>query len=172
MRTPLLAALLSTSVAWTPLSSATAQQVTERQTALESLADSQWVRLKVSRVAGRYEGRLLQRSPDHLVLSTEPEPVRVAGQVLPAKPEPLRVAATTIDTLWVKRGSAGRGAGIGALVGLVGGGIAGAVACADCQDTPPSASLVGGAAIGAALGALVGAGIGAISKHWVRLYPK
>ena len=158
MRTPLLAALLSAPIAWTPLSGATAQQVTDRQTAFESLADSQWVRLKVSHVAGRYEGRLLQRGPDHLVVS--------------AKPEPVRVAATTIDTLWVKRGSAGRGAGIGALVGLVGGGIAGAVACADCQDTPPSASLVGGAAIGAALGALVGAGIGAISKHWVRQYPE
>ena len=92
--------------------------------------------------------------------------------VLSAEPEPLRVAATTIDTLWVKRGSAGRGAGIGALMGLVGGGIAGAVACADCQDTPPSALVVGGALIGAAIGALVGAGIGAVSKHWVRQYPK
>jgi hypothetical protein len=172
MRTPFIAALLTASLVWTLFSSATAQQVTERQAAFESLADSQWVRLKVSHVAGRYEGRLLQRGPDHLVLSAEPDPVRVAGQVLPAKPEPVRVAATTFDTLWVKRGSAGRGAGFGALVGLVGGGIAGAVACADCQDTPPSASLVGGAAIGAALGAVVGAGIGAISKHWVRQYPK
>ena len=49
MRTPFVAALLSASIAWTPLSSATAQQVTERQTAFESLADSQWVRLAVSR---------------------------------------------------------------------------------------------------------------------------
>jgi hypothetical protein len=157
MRTPFVAALLSASMAWTPLSSATAQQSTERQTAFESLADSQWVRLAVPD-AGRHEGRLLERSSDHLVLSAEPEP--------------LRVAATTIDTLWVKRGSAGRGAGIGALVGLVGGGIAGAAACADCQDTPPSASVVGGAPIGGAIGALVGAGIGAVSKHWVRQYPK
>ena len=157
MRTPFVAALLSASIAWTPLSSATAQQSTERQTAFESLADSQWVRLAVPD-AGRHEGRLLERSSDHLVLSAEPEP--------------LRVPATTIDTLWVKRGSAGRGAGIGALVGLVGGGIAGAAACADCQDTPPSASVAGGALIGAAIGALAGAGIGAASKHWVRQYPK
>ena len=157
MRTPFVAALLSASIAWTPLSSATAQQSTERQTAFESLADSQWVRLTVPD-AGRHQGRLLERGPDHLVLSAEPEP--------------LRVAATTIDTLWVKRGSAGRGAGIGALVGLVGGGIAGAAACADCQDTPPSALAVGGALGGAAIGALVGAGIGAVSKHWVRQYPK
>jgi hypothetical protein len=172
LRTPVITALLSASAAWVPLGGAAAQQVTDRQTAFESLTDSQWVRLKVAHVAGRYEGRLLERSSDQLVLRAEPEPVRVAGQVLPAKPEPLRVAATTIDTLWVKRGSAGRGAGIGALVGLMGGGIAGAVACADCQDTPPSASLVGGAALGAALGALVGAGIGAASKHWVRQYPQ
>jgi len=172
LRTPVITALLSASFAWMPLGSAAAQQVTDRQTAFESLADSQWVRLKVAHVVGRYEGRLLERSSDQLVLMAEPEPVRAAGQVLPPKPEPLRVAATTIDTLWVQRGSAGRGAGIGALVGLIGGGIAGAVACADCQDTPPSASLVGGAAIGAALGALVGAGIGAVSKHWVRQYPE
>jgi hypothetical protein len=157
MRTPFVAALLSASIAWTPLSSATAQQSTERQTAFGSLADSQWVRLAVPD-AGRHEGRLLERSSEHLVLSAEPEP--------------LRVAATTIDTLWVKRGSAGLGAGIGALVGLVGGGIAGAAACADCQDTPPSASVAGGALIGAAIGALAGAGIGAVSKHWVRQYPK
>ena len=37
MRTPFFAALLSASIAWAPLSSATAQQVTERQTAFESL---------------------------------------------------------------------------------------------------------------------------------------
>jgi hypothetical protein len=172
MRPPFVAALVFEFLAGTLFSNATAQQITERQTAFESLADSQWVRLKVAHVAGRYEGRLLERRSDQLVLMAEPEPVRVAGQILPAKPEPLRVAATTIDTLWVKRGSAGRGAGIGALVGLIGGGIAGAVACADCQDTPPSASLVGGAALGAALGALVGAGIGAVSKRWVRQYPK
>ena len=157
MRTPFVAAMLSASIAWTPHSSATAQQSTERQTAFESLADSQWVRLAVPD-AGRHEGRLLERSSEHLVLSAEPEP--------------LRVAATTIDTLWVKRGSAGLGAGIGALVGLVGGGIAGAAACADCQDTPPSASVAGGTLIGAAIGALAGAGIGAVSKHWVRQYPK
>ena len=157
MRTPFVVALLSASIACTPLSSATAQQSTERQTAFESLADSQWVRLVVPD-AGRHEGRLLQRSPDHLVLSAEPEP--------------LRVAATTIDTLWVRRGSAGRGAGIGTLLGLVGGGIAGGLSCPDCEDTPPSALAVGGALIGAAIGAVAGAGIGAASKHWVRQYPK
>jgi pantothenate kinase len=43
--TPFRAVLLSVSIAWTPLSSATAQQLTERQIAFESLADSQWIRL-------------------------------------------------------------------------------------------------------------------------------
>jgi hypothetical protein len=158
MRTSFIAVLLTASLVWILPSSTAAQQVTERQTAFESLADSEWVRLKVSHVAGRYEGRLLQRSSDHLVLSAEPEP--------------LRVAATSIDTLWVKRGSAGRGAGIGAVVGLVAGAVAGVVACADCSDTPPEAVALGGAVVGAVLGALVGTGIGAVSKHWVRQYPK
>ena len=102
MRTQFIAALLTASVAWMPPSSAAAQQITERQAAFESLADSQWIRLKVPHVAGRYEGRLLQRGPDHLVLSAEPEP--------------LRIAATTIDTLWT-RGNAGMtGAIVGGLV--------------------------------------------------------
>jgi hypothetical protein len=48
MRTLFVAALLWVSMAWTPSSSPlTAQQVTEHQTAFESLADSQWVRLAV-----------------------------------------------------------------------------------------------------------------------------
>src|SRR4051812_16485497 len=74
---PVAPALLLALLAGTLHSSATAQQVTERQTAFESLADSQWIRLKVPDVAGRYEGRLLQRGPDHLVLSADPEPLRV-----------------------------------------------------------------------------------------------
>jgi hypothetical protein len=47
MRTPFFAALLSVSMASTPFSSVTAQPVTGRQTAFESLAESQWVRLRV-----------------------------------------------------------------------------------------------------------------------------
>ena len=100
MCTPFRAVLLSVSIAWTPLCSATAQQITERQTAFESLADSQWIRLAVPDV-GRHEGRLLERSSEHLVLSAEPEP--------------LRVPATTIDTLWT-RGTAVK---TGAIVGAV-----------------------------------------------------
>ena len=74
MRTPFIAALLTASLAWMPPSSATAQQVTERQTAFESLADSQWVRLNVPHVAGRYEGRLLQRGPTTWFFRRNPSP--------------------------------------------------------------------------------------------------
>ena len=44
-----------------------------RQTAIESLHDSQWVRL-TSPAAGRHEGRLLARNPTELILSPAPEP--------------------------------------------------------------------------------------------------
>jgi hypothetical protein len=77
-----------------------------------------------------------------------------------------------MDSLWVARRSAGRGALIGGLVGVAAGAIAGAVACADCQDTPPEAVTVGGAAVGAVIGAAIGAGIGAVTTHWTRQYPK
>ena len=87
MRTPFRAVLLSVSIAWMPLSSSPAQQITERQTAFESLADSQWIRLTVPDV-GRHEGRLLERSSEQVVLSGEPKPVQVP--------------ATTIDTLWTR----------------------------------------------------------------------
>ena len=103
MRTPFIAALLSASIAWTPVSSAAAQQSTERQIAFESLADSEWVRLAVPDV-GRHEGRLLERSSDSVVLSAE------AG--------PLRVPATTIDTLWTRGTAVKTGAIVGALTGL------------------------------------------------------
>ena len=161
MRTPFIAALLTASIAWTPLSSATAQQITERQTAFESLADSQWVRLTVPHVAGRYEGRLLQRGPDHLVLSAEPEP--------------LRIAATTIDTLWT-RGNAGvTGAIVGGLVlGTLGAAAWGRVG-RGVRSTEPDvdkgeAMLIGGG-VGLAGGALLGGLIGLAIPKWHRQYP-
>jgi hypothetical protein len=147
VRMPLLEALLSASVCWTPLRNATAQQLTERQNAFNGLADSQWVRLKVPHVAGRYEGRLFQRGPDHVVLSAEPEP--------------LRVAATTIDTLWT-RGNAGKtGAIVGAMVLGTLGVVLGVAYAADVQDTEhdfqtgDAILLTGG--VGLAGGALLGA---------------
>ena len=157
MRTPLLAALLSAPIAWTPLSGATAQQVTERQTALESLADSQWVRLKVSHVAGRYEGRLLQRGPDHLVLS--------------ADTQPLRVAATTIDTLW-SRGNAGvTGAIVGGLVLGTLGAALGAAYPEESTDATRGEVMPLAIGVGLAGGAVLGGLIGLAIPKWHRRYP-
>jgi hypothetical protein len=159
-RTPFVALLLA-SLAGAFFSSATAQQITERQTVFESLADSQWVRLKVPHVAGRYEGRLLQRGRDHVVLSAEPEP--------------LRIAATTIDTLWT-RGNAGMtGAIVGGLILGTLGVALGAVWAEEVQNTEPDVNageamfLAGG--VGLAGGALLGGLIGLAIPKWHRQYP-
>ena len=159
MRTPLFSALLAASIGGTPLGSTSAQQVTQRQTAFERLADSQWVRLHVPHVAGRLEGRLLQRSPDHLVLAAEPEP--------------LRVAVTTIDTLWT-RGNAGKtGAIVGAVIlGTVGAilGLAAGEQSTDNDVQTGEAMLLGGA-VGLAGGAVLGGLIGLATHKWHRRYP-
>ena len=160
MRTPFIAALLTASVVWMPPRSAAAQQVTERQTAFNSLADSQWVRLKVPHVAGRSEGRLLERTSDHLVLSGDPQP--------------LQVPATTIDTLWT-RGNAGMtGAIVGGLVlGTLGAALRAAYAGGTTgNDSPPTGEamlIVGG--VGLAGGALLGGLIGLAIPTWHRQYP-
>jgi hypothetical protein len=152
-----VAALLLASLAGTLFSSATAQQITARQAAFENLADSQWVRLASPHVAGRHEGRLLQRSPDHLVLSAEPEP--------------LRVAASTIDTLWT-RGNAGL---TGAIVGGVALGTLGALLVL-ASDDPGEDFTTGGAmlfvgGIGLAGGAVLGGLTGLFIPKWHRQYP-
>ena len=160
MRTPFIAALLTASLVLMPPSSAAAQQITERQAAFNSLADSQWVRLKVPHVAGRYEGHLLQRGPDHLVLSAEPEP--------------LRIAATTIDTLWT-RGNAGvTGAIVGGLVlGTLGAVLGAAWAEHSTEHDAAGAGevmLVTGG-VGLAGGAVLGGLIGLAIPKWHRRYP-
>jgi hypothetical protein len=158
-RAQFVVALLSASLAGMRFSSATAQQVTARQSAFESLVDSQWVRLAVPHVAGRYEGRLLQRSPDHLVLSAEPEP--------------LRVAATTIDTLWTRGNASLTGALVGALILGTAGAVLGAVAVeqgtGEDLQTGEAMLFVGG--IGLAGGALLGGLIGLATHKWHRQYP-
>ena len=160
MRTSFIAALLTASVVWMPLSSATAQQITERQAAFNSLADSQWVRLHVPHVAGRYEGQLLQRGPDHLVLSAEPKA--------------LRVAATTIDTLWTRGASGKTGAIVGGLVlGALGVAVGAAWAENSTEHDAAGAGevmLVTGG-VGLAGGALLGGLIGLAIPKWHRQYP-
>ena len=140
-------------------STAAAQQVAAPQSAFERLADSQWVRLAVPHVAGRYEGRVLQHSPDQLVLSAEPEA--------------LRVPATTIDTLWT-RGNAGlTGAIVGGLVlGTLGAALGAAYVGETTENdftTAEGALFVGG--IGLAGGAILGGITGLFIPKWHRQYP-
>jgi hypothetical protein len=156
MRTPFIAALLSASVAWTPVSSATAQQSTERQTAFESLADSQWVRLAGPDV-GRHEGRLLERSSDTVVLSAEAEP--------------LRLRATTIDTLWTRGTAVKTGAIVGSLTGLALGIVAGATCNEWGEDCPTDTAMLALGGIGLGGGALVGSLFGLAIPKWHRRYP-
>src|SRR4051794_20597888 len=154
---PVAPALLLALLAGTLHSSATAQQVTERQTAFESLADSQWIRLKVPDVAGRYEGRLLQRGPDHLVLS--------------ADPEPLRIAATTIDTLWTRGNSGVTGAIVGGLVLGALGAAVGAAYPEESTDATRGEVMPFAVGVGLAGGALLGGLIGLAIPKWHRQYP-
>jgi hypothetical protein len=156
MRPPFLAAVFSASMAWTPPSSATAQQLTQQQTAFESLADSQWVRLAVLGV-GRQEGRLLERTSDQVVLSAEPQP--------------LRVPATTIDTLWTRGSAVKTGAIVGALTGLALGVGVGLLASETGEDISrtDAALILGGLGLGG--GAILGTLTGLATPKWHRRYP-
>ena len=127
-----------------------------RHSAFQTLKDSQWVRL-TSPGLGRRQGRLIERSPTDLVVSS---PV-----------QPLRVPATTIDTLWTRGTSVKTGAIVGALLGgALGAGLG--VLCGETQDdcnTTGAVALFGGVGLGGGgvLGALVGLGI----PRWQRRYP-
>jgi hypothetical protein len=127
-----------------------------RQVAFQSLADSQWVRL-AGLGTGRFEGRLLDRGPAELVLSSESQPIRVP--------------ATSVDTVWTRGTSVKTGALVGALLG-VGLGVALAVAACgqehDCSERD-GALILGAMGLGG--GALVGAGVGLALPKWHRRYP-
>ena len=126
-----------------------------RQAVIESLQDSQWVRLSAAEV-GRRQGRLLSRSPSELVLA----------------PEPLRIPATSVDTLWTRGTSTKQGALVGAVLGL-GLGIAFAVAASDSEDMDMQKDLLwlGSLGIGTVGGGLVGALVGTAIPRWNRQYP-
>jgi hypothetical protein len=129
----------------------------DRQQVFQSLEDSQWVRLVGSGLSRR-EGRVLEVSPTEVVLSPEPQP--------------LRVPATSIDTLWVRKHSAVRGGIIGGLLlGAVGAIVGASIGEGGGDDYNPAfGSLIlggGGAVAGGLLGALVGSTI----PRWDRQYP-
>jgi hypothetical protein len=125
-----------------------------RQTAIESLHDSQRVRL-TSPVAGRREGRLLARNPTELILSPAPEPVRIP--------------AADIDTIWTRGSSTGTGLIVGALLGAGLGAVAGSALGE--SDTPRGALMAASIGLGTAGGGLLGALFGAVVPRWKRSYP-
>jgi hypothetical protein len=126
-----------------------------RQSAFESLKDSQWVRLASPEV-GRREGRLLEHGATELVLSQELQP--------------LRLPATTIDTLWTRGHSTRTGAIVGAVLGA-GIGILAGTQLGE-QDEDKNARWYGGwGAAGMVAGGLVGVLIGTAVPRWHRQYP-
>ena len=129
----------------------------DRQEMFESLKDSQWVRLAGPGLSRR-EGRVLEVTRTEIVLSPEPQP--------------LRVPATSIDTLWTRGHSAVRGGIVGGLLLGALGAVVGASIGEEGDDdyNPGFGALVlggGGAVGGGLLGVLVGSGI----PRWRRQYP-
>ena len=119
----------------------------DRQQVFQSLEDSQWVRLAGPGL-GRREGRVLQHSPTEIVLSPEPQP--------------LRVPATSIDTLWTRGTSSKTGALVGGLLGAGLGVLFAAEAVEEGETAGADWFLAiggGGAVAGGLLCALVGLAI-------------
>ncbi len=119
---------------------------------LETLKDSQWVRL-ASPGFGRQEGRLLERSASELVLSPEPQPIRVP--------------ATSIDTMGTRGTSVKTGAIAGALIGAALGVGLGLTWCDEGSDcgAPEAAPAFGAVGLGG------GSAWGALWPKWRRRYP-
>lgn len=126
-----------------------------RQPVLESLRDSQWVRVAASDL-GRRQGRLLEPGSSVLVLAMEGEP--------------LRIPATSVDTLWTRGTSWKQGTIVGAVLGL-GLGIAAAASGLGEDDASQTAIWLGSMGIGTAGGALAGTIVGAAIPRWKRQYP-
>jgi hypothetical protein len=152
-----LAAGLSMMTAFAPSARAQGPLDAEaRQAVFLSLADSQWVRLAGSGT-GRSEGRLLDRGPAEVVLSSEPQPIRVP--------------ATSVDTVWTRGTSVKTGALVGALLGVGVGVALGVAACGEQHDCSERDGALILGAMGLGGGALVGAGIGLALPTWHRRYP-
>jgi hypothetical protein len=123
-----------------------------------ALQDSQWVRFTGTGIY-RHQGILLAHEGPELVVSAEPEP--------------LRIPATSIDTLWTRGNSAKQGAIVGSIVGALAGVAAalhyGATTTEHDFSTGQAALLFGG--IGAAGGGLVGTLFGLSLPRWKRRFP-
>ncbi len=125
-----------------------------RQSRIESLHDSQWVRLTTPGL-GRSEGRLLARSPMDLILSPALQPVRIP--------------AAEIDTIWTRGSSTGTGFLVGALLGAALGAVAGS--SLGEADTDRGGFLALSIGAGAAGGGILGALFGTAIPRWKRSYP-
>ncbi len=151
---PLLAVAASLIILVLPVAGA-AQTGPVRQPAIESLRDSQWVRVAASDL-GRRQGRILEPGSSVLVLATDGEP--------------LRISATSVDTLWTKGTSWKQGTIVGAVLGL-GLGIVAAASGLGEEDEDNTALWLGSMGVGTAGGALVGTIFGAAIPRWKRQYP-
>jgi hypothetical protein len=125
-----------------------------RQSAIESLHDSQWVRLTTPGL-GRSEGRLLARNPTELILSPAPRTVRIP--------------AADIDTIWTRGSSTRTGLLVGALLGA-GLGVVAASALGEA-DVDRGTLMAASIGLGTAGGGLLGALFGTAVPRWKRSYP-
>ena len=120
------------------------------------------VRVAMSGARARVTGRMLELSPDTLVIA-------------PDDGAAVRIAFADVDTVW----RATRGTKQGAIAGAILGGVAlaglGVIAAdalcetSDCSRDQAHAGLAGGV-IGAAGGALLGAALGSLAHTWQRVY--
>jgi hypothetical protein len=127
----------------------------DRERVFQTLEDSQWVRLAGSSL-GRREGRVLQHSPTEIVLSPEPQP--------------LRIPATSIDTLWTKGTSSKTGALVGGLLGA-GVGVLFATQAVEEGETPGADWVLAIGGGGPVAGGLLGAVVGLAFPRWHRQFP-
>ena len=127
----------------------------DQQHVFQTLEDSQWVRLAGPGL-GRREGRVLQHSPTEIVLSPEPQS--------------LRIPATSIDTLWTKGTSSKTGALVGGLLGA-GVGVLFATQAVEEGETPGAGWVLAIGGGGAVAGGLLGALVGLAFPRWHRQYP-
>jgi hypothetical protein len=129
----------------------------DRQEVFESLKDSQWVRFAGPGLS-RPDGRVLDVTPTEIVLSPEPQPVRIR--------------AASIDTVWTRGHSAVRGGIVGGLVlGALGAVVGATSGEPDGDDYAPGfwgLILGGGGLVG---GGILGALVGSTVPAWHRQYP-